>query len=189
MSRRSFRRRSRRGWHDVTDGAESFPGLALFDLQGLLEIGETFGPDYLINLFGAVTSVEIQEPETIEGRDVNYYRLALDPALALQGIGAGNLEGMFNAEQSPFDIAGFIELMYSDEDTAYTVNFAIYADDQTLYRYVEEMHTDILIPASLITDPSIQGAEMTLVQDVIQTLQPQDVNMPVSIEAPNLNVN
>jgi hypothetical protein len=122
----------------------------------------------------------------VDERTVNTYRLMLDPPLALQGIGAGNLEGMFNAEQSPFDIAGFIELLFTDEDTRYIVDFSIFEDDQTLHNYTERMSTDVLIPSSLITDPSLQGAEMTLVQDVVQTFQPHDYGVPVSIQAPEL---
>lgn len=174
------------GWYDVTEGAEAFPGMAMFDMQGMLKLGNVFGPTYLNDLFEAVLTVEILEPDTVDGRTVNTYRLTLDPPKALQGIGAANMEGMFNAEQSPFDVAGFIELLFTDEDTRYIVEFSIFADDQTLHNYTERMSTDVLIPSSLITDPSLEGAEMTIVQDVVQTLQPHDYGVPVSIQAPEL---
>jgi hypothetical protein len=174
------------GWYDVTEGADAFPGMEVFDMQGMLKLGNVFGPTYLDDLIGAVLTVEILEPAAVDGRTVNTYRLTLDPPLALQGIGAANLEGMFNAEQSPFDIAGFIELLFTDEDTHYTVDFSIFADDRTLHNYTERMSIDVLIPSSLITDPSLQGAEMTLVQDYMQIMQPHDYGVPVSIQAPEL---
>jgi hypothetical protein len=172
------------GWHDVTDGAEAFPGMALFDIQGMLKVGDVFSADYIDNLFTAVVAVEILESDTVGGRAVNHYQLVLDAPAALQSIGADTLEGMFDQEQTPFDVPGYIEVMFNDEDTRYVLDFAIYADDQTLYSYAERMTMDVLIPSDLIIDPTLQGAEMTLAQDVVQTLQFSGFNLPVSIQAP-----
>jgi hypothetical protein len=174
------------GWVDVTGGADAFPGMDMFNIKGMLELGSIAGPEYADSLLKAVLAVDILEPETVDGRTANHYRLALDPKLALETVGAANLEQMFNADQSPFDVAGFIDLLFSDEDTHYDVDFLIFADDQTLHSVSVHMTIDVDIPSSLLTDPSLQGAEMSFKQDVVQITQISGIDVPVTIEVPEL---
>ncbi len=175
------------GWHDVTEGADAFPGMEMLNIDSMVSLNPMAEADYTDNLLKAVLTVVILEPETVDGRAANHYRLELDPKVALETIGAVNLEQMFNAEQTPFDMAGFIELIFNDEDTRYDVDVLIFADDQTFYSLSVHMTMDIDIPSDLLTDPSLQGAEMSFKQDVVQIVQISGTNVPVSIQAPELS--
>ena len=175
-----------RGWQDVTEGADAFPGMNMVNIKNMLSIGNITGPEYIGGLLDAVRTVAVLEPETIDGRAVNHYRLELDPRQALETIGAASLEEMFNAGQLPFDVAGFIELMFADEDTHYDVDFLVFADDQMLCSLSVHMLFDIDIPSSLFTDASLTGAEMSLKQDTVQITKIGGMNVPVSIQAPEL---
>jgi hypothetical protein len=172
------------GWQDITNGADMYPGMGAFNIDQMVKLGGGFGSDYVDMLTGAVTNVETLGQETVGGRVATRYRLTLDPVKALEGIGASNLEAMFNPDEMPFDIPGLIALIYADEDTTYTVSVAVWPDDQTLYEYSEALTTDLVIGPDLIIDPALAGASMTLVQNSTQTLQPTAFNQPVEIVSP-----
>jgi hypothetical protein len=174
------------GWQDVTEGADAFPGMSMLNIDNMISMGNIAGPEYTTDLLNAVRTVSILEPEPIGERTSNHYRLELDPRQALETIGAANLEQMFDPDQSPFDVAGFIELLFKDEDTRYDVDFLIFTDDQTLHSLSVHMTTDVDIPSSIMTDPSLSGAEMSFKQDVVQIVEISGTDIPVAIQTPEL---
>ncbi len=107
--------------------------------------------------------------------------------MALQSIGADNIQQMFNASSVPFDISKLVDLMYNDPDTTYVVEVAVGVEDQALYEFVYNIFIDVAFGSELITDPSLQGAEIELVQTVNQTFRPYALDKPVTIEAPVLS--
>jgi hypothetical protein len=175
-----------RGWQDVTGGADAFPGMGMFNIDSIVSLGNITGPEYAEGVISAVRTVVVLEPETVGARTANHYRLGLDPRQALETVGAANVEQMFNADQSPFDVPKFIELLFNDEDTRYNVDVLIFADDQTLYSVSAHMTIDLTIPPGLLTDPSLSGADMSFKQDVVQIVQISGTDVPVSIQAPEL---
>jgi hypothetical protein len=175
-----------RGWQDVTEGADAFPGMGTVNIDSVVQMSNITGPGYTEGVLSAVQMVVILEPETIGERTANHYRLGLDPRQAMETVGAANMEQMFNADQSPFDVPKFIELIFNDEDTRYDVDLLIFADDQSLYSLSVHMTTDLDIPPGLLTDPSLSGADMSFKQDVVQIVQISGIDVPVSIQAPEL---
>lgn len=174
------------GWQDVTDGAEAY-GMNMYNIQQMTRIEGKMDEAYFTSLFEAVTGVDVLGSEDAAGQTVNRYRLTLDPALALQTIGAENIEQMFNASAVPFDIPKLVDLMYTDPDTTYVVEVAVGAEDQALYEFVYNIFIDIAFGSELITDQSLQGAEIEMVQTVSQTFRPSGLDEPVTIEAPVLS--
>jgi hypothetical protein len=172
------------GWVDVTDGAEAFPGMGLFDIQQMLKISGNIGPEYVTGLLEAVVGIEIQEPSEVEGQTINHYRLDLNPALAFGTI--ADVESMFNSSELPFDVAGLVDLMYTDEDTALFIDLGVGADDQKLVELTQVITIDITIGPELITDPSLKEAEMTMLQTSNQTYRFYGFDEPVTINAPDL---
>jgi hypothetical protein len=175
-----------RGWQDVTEGADAFPGMGMLNIDSIVSLGRITGPEYAQGVISAVRTVVILEPETIGERTANHYRLELDPRLALDTIGAASMEQMFNAQQSPFDVPKFIELLFNDDNTHYDVDFLILADDQSLYSLSVHMTTSVDIPPDVLTDPSLSGADVSFSQDVVQIVQISGTDVPVSIRAPEL---
>jgi hypothetical protein len=174
------------GWQDVTEGADAFPGMSMVNIDSMVNLGNIAGPDYTADLLKAVQTVVILEPKVIGERVANHYRLGLDPRQALETVGAANLEQLFNADQSPFDVAGFIDLLFKDPDTRYDVDFLIFADDQSLHSIAVHMTTDVDIPSSLMTEPSLRGTDMSFKQDVVQIVEISGFEIPVDIQAPEI---
>jgi hypothetical protein len=173
------------GWVDVTDGMEAFPGMGMFDIRQMLEMG-VFGPENLTAWFDSVITVKVREPAEVDGQTINTYRLGFDAAKALETFGTANMESMFNANALPFDIAALIDLIYSDEDTTFIIDFGIGADDQQLTEMTQVVTMDIAIGSELITDPSLKNADMTLLQTSIQSYQFYGFDEPVTISAPDV---
>jgi hypothetical protein len=175
------------GWQVVTEGAEVFPGMGMYNMEQVTQMGGNFDPEYLRALIAGVTAVELLEPETVEGQALNRYQLTLDPVQTLEALGAANLENMFNTGAVPFDVPALIDLIYNDEDTRHTIEVAIGADDGALHSYAESVWLDVEIAAEMLDDPSLAGAEMTLTQTMVQTLTLTGVDVPVEIAAPDLD--
>lgn len=175
------------GWRDVTDGAEEFPGMEMYNLDQLLRFSSsTFSADVFAVLLDAVTEAETLAPETLGGVTVTRTRLALDPAAAFTGASADALAEMFNAGALPLDVEGMLDLIFTDEDTRYEITLLLGADGTVLYGYDVFLSMDIAIPASLLTDPTLAGAEMSLAQQSVSELRFTDQNEPVTISAPEL---
>lgn len=181
-------------WQDVTDGSDMFPGTDILNLDQIAGFGRDFDAAFLQELFAAVTQVELlgeairqvdQSDGTLDSVAVNQFRLTLDPAMALETIGADSLAGMLNADEMPFDVPALINLLYTDEDSSYVVEVELTADG-TLALYREIVGTSIDIGPELIVDPSLKGAEMTLQQTITQEFKPAAINEPVEITAPEL---
>lgn len=171
------------GWQDVTGGADMFPGMGMFNIEGLLDLGSNFTQSYVDGLLASVVSIETLESEA-EGE--NRYRLDLDGRTLLDTVGIDSLSQMFNTEEMPFDVPGLIDLMFSDEDTRFSLEITVNASDQTLIEYAERNTIDIAITADLITDPTLQGADMSLQQEQLKVLIPCQFNEPLAITAPEL---
>lgn len=175
------------GWRDVTHGAAEFPGMQLYDLDQLLRLSSsTFSAEIFAVLLGAVTGVETLAPDTLDGVTVTRTRLALDPAAAFTGASADALRAVFNAGALPLDVNGLLNLIFTDEDTRYEITLLLGADDAVLYGYDVFLSMEVAIPASLLTDPTLAGAEMSLAQQSVSTLRFANQNEPVTITAPEL---
>ena len=174
------------GWRDITDGADAFPGMSLYDIDGLLAIGGNLGADFVAGMLDSVTSIT-PEPVTDAANDsLARYRLTLDPARTLDLIGMPSIVDMFDESRVPFDVPALIERLFNDEATAYTVLATVDASTNTLVEYVDDWRIDIEITPDLIIDPSLAGATMTLEQHSVQVLRPTAVNEPVIIAAPEI---
>lgn len=175
------------GWRDVTGGAEEFPGMEMYNLNQLLRLSNSaFSADVFAVLLDAVTEAETLAPETLDGVAVTRTRLALDPAAAFTGASAAALAEMFNAGALPLDVRGLLNLIFTDEKTRYEITLLLGADGTILYGYDVFLSMDIAIPASLLTDPTLAGAEMSLAQQSVSELRFTGQNEPVSITAPEL---
>lgn len=173
------------GWQDITENA--IPGMEMYNMEQLLATTSTaFSAEMFDALFGAVAEIELLEPETLDGAAVERVHLVFDPAAALSGETAGGLRDMFNAAAMPFDVEGLLDLIFSDEDTAYAITLFLGAEDGTLYGYDVVLKMDVAIPSELVTDPSLAGAEMSLAQESVSTLRFTDQNEPAAISAPPL---
>jgi len=174
-------------WQDITEGADMYPGMEMFDFKAMLELSGNFGEDYVNNLMNATTGIEILGEADLDGRTVNRYRLTLDVEKALETIGSSNLESMFNnTAQMPFDVGMFIDLIYGSENTTYTIELAVGADDQLLYSFVQTMSFDITLTSDMITDPRLAGLSIDFSQTYTQSIKLQTMNEPVNITAPPL---
>ncbi len=175
------------GWHDITQGAEAFPGMEMYDIEQLLSTTSTaFTAEMFTVLFDAIAEVEMLEPETVDGMTAERVRLVLDPELAFSGEGAAGLREMFNSAALPLDVEGIIDLIFTDDDTYYEITLLFGADDETLYGYDVILNMDIDIPGEMVTDPSLAGAEMSLAQDSESSLRFTNLNEPAAISAPEL---
>jgi hypothetical protein len=173
------------GWVDVTDGAEMFPGMNMFDIRQVMQFG-VIESNFVTALFEAVIAIDIQEPTEVDGRTVNHYCLELDPVLALESLGVADLESMFDSNALPFDVAKLIDLIYTDDDTTFMIDFGVGADDQMLYDMTQFITMDLTIGPDLITDPTLKDAEMTMLQTSTQSYQFYGFDEPVTISAPEL---
>ncbi|HEX3049316.1 MAG TPA: hypothetical protein VHP83_01575 [Aggregatilineaceae bacterium] len=174
-------------WQDITEGADMYPGMEMFDFKAMLELSGNFGEDYVNNLMNATTGIEILGQSDLDGRTVNRYRLTLDIQKALETIGASSLESMFNnTDQMPFDVGLFIDLIYGSENTTYTIELAVGADDQLLYSFVQTMYFDVVLTSDVITDPRLAGYTINFNQNYMQSIKLQTMNEPVNITAPPL---
>jgi hypothetical protein len=173
------------GWTDITGGAPGFPGLeVVFDAESQLNWGTVIAPEDLDA--SSVRHVEIPPAITVEGRTVNRYRLTLDPSLAQEALSRRALAGMFLPGMA-FDVPGYLDLIGTDPNSVFTVDVAVFADDGSLYEYTAHLTSDITLPADLITTPlPTSNAEIRITQDFMRTLRPTDLNMPVSITAPEV---
>lgn len=175
------------GWRDVTNGAAEFPGMELYDLDQLLQFSNsTFSAEVFTVLLDAVTGVETLAPETLDGVTLTRTRLALDPAATFTGASASALRAIFNTGALPLDVNGLLDLIFTDEDTRYEITLLLGADDAVLYGYDVFLSMDVAIPASLLTDPTLAGAEMSLAQQSVSTLRFTNQSEPVTISAPEL---
>jgi len=174
------------GWHDITDGASAFPGMSMFDIEGVLAIDGNLSPGFADELTDAVLDITYEASTDPAGEALDRYQLALDPARTLDLIGMPAMTGMFDEESVPFDMPALIERLFSDEATRYTVYVAVDPGTSALVEFVDEWHMDIEIGPDLITDPALEGATMDLVQDSVQVFQPTAVNEPVTITAPEI---
>ncbi len=172
-----------KGWHDVTGGASAYPGMAIFDILGLLQVDSTASLELLAD---AVLDVEILEPETAAGNTTNHYRLVLDPAQVVESLGPAALEGMFNADQTTADIPTLIDLLYNDANTHITADFVIDAAQHTLVEYALQMVSDADVSKAYANDPTLNEGSLPLVQNVTQSMRPYALDEPVTIQAPNL---
>jgi len=175
------------GWQDVTSGAGAFPGMELYNIDQLLNMGSTaFSAEMFEILLSATVRAETLEPETLDGVPIARYRLTLDPAQAFSGANAQMLRAMFNEAATPFDVDALIELIFTDDDTTYVLTLWVDDEAGVLHGYEVALEMDITIPGSMITDPTLSGAEMSLAQDSVATLSLVDLNEPVEITAPPL---
>jgi hypothetical protein len=175
------------GWHDVTGGAKGYPGLEMIDFEGLLKLGTPLSPEFMDTLFAAVREVDILAQEVVEGRTLDRYRLTLDPLIVYQHGGLAALGGVFNENAiHPIDATRLIELLYSDPNTRFIVEYAIDAGDHTLHEYTGTVSTDVDVSEALSSDVAPFGATVTLAQTVITTVQPYAFNEPVDIQVPEL---
>jgi len=173
------------GWQDITESA--IPGMELYNMEQLLATTSAeFSAEMFDALFGAVTDIELLEPETINGAAVERVRLVIDPATALSGETSGALRDMFNTAAMPLDVEGLLDLIFTDEDTSYEITLFLGADDEALYGYDIVLNMDVAIPGELVTDPSLAGAEMSLAQESVGTLRFTAQNEPAAISAPPL---
>lgn len=174
------------GWQDVTRGMDAFPGMGMFNVNSLMEMGGSFQAGYMDALLNAVTKVELTGEEMHAGRKETYYTLTLDPAKAFKGIGSSMFESLFNANAVPFDIGKLIETMFTDPDTTYQIEVVMGAENQMLYEFSVNIHFDIEVTSDMITDPSFQGVTMTMKQTSQQAIMLMGYNEPVTITAPEL---
>jgi hypothetical protein len=174
------------GWHDITEGANAFPGMDMFDIEGLMAFDELAGPSFVIDLLEAAQTVSIDEPETVGADPVIRYVFDLDPELVLASITSETLVGMFDADQVPFDVPALIDLMYADKGTAFELEVVLGRDDDRLISFSYLSGMDVLIEGDLITDPSLEGASITLEQTSRQRVSPDDLNPVLDIQAPPL---
>jgi hypothetical protein len=175
------------GWVDITEGAEAFPGMELYDIEQLLASNSSeFSAEMFEALFGAVSEVELLESETVGDVTARRVRLVLDPVVAFSGEGSASLREMFNAAALPIDVDGLIEVIFTDEDTHYEITLLLGDEDGALYGYDVILDMDIAIPAELVTDPSLAGAQMSLAQQSVSTLRFSNLNEPADISAPPL---
>lgn len=175
------------GWKDVTEGAGAFPGMELYDIDQLLSLSSTtFSAAMFDAFFDAVSDVETLAPETLDGMAVQRVHLVLDSAAALSGENARALSAIFSPGSLPLDASGILDLIFSDEDTRFEITLLLGADDGLLYGYDVRMNIDIDIPAGLLTDPSLAGAELSLTQESASALRFTNQNEPVVITAPAL---
>ena len=175
------------GWQDVTEGADAFPGMGMVNIDSMVSMDNIAGTEFTTNVLSAVRTVVVLEPETVGERTANHYRLGLDPQQALETVGAANMQQLLNADESPFDVPSFIDLLFNDDDTRYDVDFLIFADDQTLYSLSVHMMIDLAIPPGILIDQSLSDADMAFKQDVVQITQISGIDVPVSIQAPELD--
>lgn len=173
------------GWTDITGGASDFPGLeVVFDTESQLNWGTVIAPEHLDA--SSVLQVEIPPAITVDGRTVDRYRLTLDPSLALDTLSTRALAGMFHPGAA-FDVPGYLDRIGTDPNSVFTVDVAVFADDGSLYEYTAHLTSDITLPADLITTPMpTSEAEIRITQDFRRTLRPTDLNVPVSITAPDV---
>lgn len=175
------------GWQDITEGADAFPGMELYDIEQLLATTSTeFSAEMFDTLFGAVTEIELLEPQTIDGATAESVRLVIDLEAALSSETAAGLRDLFSSAALPLDVDGFIDLMYTDEDTTYEITLFFGAEDGPLYGYDVRLAMDIAIPSELVTDPSLAGAEMSLAQESVSMFRFTNQNEPAAISAPAL---
>ena len=175
------------GWQDITEGADAFPGMEVYNMEQLLASSSSeFSAEMFAVLFGAVSEIELLEPETIGEATAQRVRLVLDPSAALSGEGANSLREMFNTAALPLDVNGLIELIFTDEDTHYEITLLFGAEDGQLYGYDVTLNMDIAIPAELLTDQTLAGADMSLAQESVSALRFTGLNEPAAISAPLL---
>jgi hypothetical protein len=175
------------GWQDVTGGASAFPGMEMFDIDQLLAYGSvTMSDAYLDALVGSVDEVENLGEDTLGDTTVTRYRMTVAPAVAFNAGGVFDVQDMFRQSAMPFDIPALIDSIVQDEDTTFSLEVAIGVDDQMLYEITTGMTLDIAIGDELITDPALEGAEMTLAQTVSQTQVLSGFDEPVAITAPDV---
>jgi hypothetical protein len=174
------------GWHDITDGASAFPGMSLFDVEGMLALDNTLEAGFSDRLSDVVTDF-IHEPDTSPaGEALDRYQLILDPAKTLDLLGIPAMTGMFEEEGMPFDMPALVERLFSDDATRYTIHVAIDPGANALVEFIDEWYMNTEITPDLITDPSLEGATMALEQHSAYTFQPTAVNEPVTITAPEI---
>lgn len=175
------------GWYDVTDGADIFPGMDLINMDQLLGIGNMFDSEEGVDMMiSAILTIDMLDPETVEGQTFDHYQLTLDPRVAAGALGMASIEDMFNAETLPFDVTALIDLIYNDEKTRYTLDLLVGADDQMIYDYNIYVSMDVEIDPAIITDATLTGAEMTMAQEITQSIHLRDFNAPVTIKKPVL---
>jgi len=83
-------------------------------------------------------------------------------------------------------VDALIELIFTDDDTTYVLTLWVDDEAGVLHGYEVALEMDITIPSSMITDPTLSGAEMSLAQDSVATLSLVDLNEPVEIAVPPL---
>jgi hypothetical protein len=174
------------GWQDVTDGMDAYPGMSMFNVDSLMEMGGNFPAGYMDALLNATIGVELTAEEMHAGRLESYFTLTLDPAKAFKGIGAGMFESMFNANTLPIDIGKFAEAIFTDEDTTYQIEIMMGREDQQLYALTATVYFDVEIGPDILTDPSMKGMEMTMSQSTQQMTLLLGYNEPLTITAPEL---
>jgi hypothetical protein len=175
------------GWHDVTGGAKGYPGLEMINFEGMLKLGAPLSPGFIDTLFAAVRKVDILEPEVMEGRTLNRYRLTLDAQEVYQHGGLAVLGGVLNENAlQAIDVTRFIELLYSDPNTRFIVEYAIDAGNHTLHEYTGTASMDVDVSEALPLSVAPPGSTVTLKQTISTTLQPYAFNEPVDIQAPEL---
>jgi hypothetical protein len=174
------------GWRDITGGASAFPGMSMFDIEGVLAIDGNLSAGFSEGLLDAVTDITQEESAELPDKAATRYRLELDPARTLDLIGLPTMTGMFEEGRVPFDVPALIETLFNDEATRYTVHVTVEPGTNALVEYSDEWTMDVEITPDLITDPSLEGATMTLEQHSVQSFRPTAVNEPVTITAPEI---
>ncbi|MBN1967213.1 MAG: hypothetical protein JW910_21345 [Anaerolineae bacterium] len=173
------------GWQDVTEGAAMFPGLDMFNLDGVLAMGQAISLTYLDEFLAGVTSVEVLEPETLDGQTVTRYRVATDPRLLVNAIGEEAMLGMFNpGNMAGMDVAVFLEALLSGPDNTYVLEVVL-DEAGALVSYAETTVYDADVSAAF-TDPSLAGVTITLQQTLTQAYTVRAVNVPLTITAPEI---
>lgn len=174
------------GWRDVTDGAGAFPGMSLFDIEGVLAIDGNAATGLAGGLLDAVIDISQEPGGDLTEEAPDRYRLELDPARTLDLIGLPAMSSMFEEGRVPFDVPALIERLFYDDATRYTVHVAIDPRTNALVEYVDEWQMDVAITPDLMTDPALEGATMTIEQHSVQAFRPAALNEAVTITAPEI---
>ena len=113
------------GWLTSPRAPGGVPGMELYDIEQLLASNSSeFSAEMFEALFGAVSEVELLNPETVGDVTARRVRLVLirwrpSPAKAPRAC------AMFNAAALPIDVDGLIEVIFTDEDTHYEITLLL----------------------------------------------------------------
>lgn len=174
------------GWQEITDGAEAFPGMNIYQVEQLMSMGQEFFDTGMTALWDEATAVTLPDASADDGSGEQIYTVAIDPPAVLEIMGSENMAGIFSGSDMPFDVERLFEVMFNDEDTRYSITVHLSGDGQ-LRELTTNISIDTAIAGDLITDPTLAGAEITLVQEVAQTSRIDDLNGPVSITVPAID--